>query len=133
MWRTSESQLLSEAILNLDLSFIEKRLVQKQNWASKDAQEAIRRYRNFLFLIVKYPSEPLAPAPDVDEVWHTHILFTQEYMQACNAIFGSYLHHTPANEESEELMHTAQSNTSALYRKEFNEPYLHELDIASFW
>ncbi len=31
----------------------------------------------------------------VDEMWHTFILFTNEYSAYCNRAFGSYLHHQP--------------------------------------
>ena len=31
----------------------------------------------------------------VDEVWHTFILFTNEYKKFCNTIFGEYIHHEP--------------------------------------
>jgi hypothetical protein len=31
----------------------------------------------------------------VDEVWHTFILFTNEYRKFCEAIIGEYIHHEP--------------------------------------
>lgn len=31
----------------------------------------------------------------VDPFWHAHVLFTQDYMDFCNSIFGGYVHHTP--------------------------------------
>ncbi|HSA74089.1 MAG TPA: hypothetical protein VLD84_09060 [Nitrososphaeraceae archaeon] len=31
----------------------------------------------------------------VDEVWHTFILFTNEYRIFCNTVFGEYIHHEP--------------------------------------
>lgn len=123
-------------IKNLDLGYLEKRLIHKEKWSLQDAKEAIRRYKNFLILLLKYPHELLAPVPDIDEVWHSHILFTQNYFRDCQAIFGNYLHHTPAqNAASEEkrIMEEAQFRTSDLYISEFNEPYFLELHIATFW
>ena len=128
--------MLSQAyVKNLDLEYLEKRLTDRYKWPSENASEAVRRYKNFLLLLLKYPDEVLAPAPDIDEAWHNHILFTREYMRDCQAIFGNYLHHAPSRNSPEEkkVMLEAQSRTSDLYIQEFNEPYLLELDIAAFW
>lgn len=110
-------------------------MTDRCKWPSEDANEAVRRYKNFLLLLLKYPNEFLAPAPDIDEAWHNHILFTREYMCDCQAIFGNYLHHAPSQNSPEEkkVMLEAQSRCSDLYIQEFNEPYLLELDIAAFW
>jgi hypothetical protein len=101
-----------------------------------DAREAVRRYKNFLILLLRYPDEILAPAPDIDEAWHNHILFTREYIRDCQAIFGEYLHHTPSRNSGPEeklAMEDALVRSSDLYIQEFNEPYFLELDISAFW
>lgn len=123
-------------ILNLDLSLIQLRLIEREHWEKEDALEAIRRYKNFLILIIKYPDYLLAPAPDMDEAWHNHILFTREYTQACEEIFGGYLHHAPAQSssfEEKKKMESAQQHTAELYQQEFKEPYHIGLKIESFW
>jgi hypothetical protein len=123
-------------ILNLDLNLVKQRLVEREHWEEKDAIAAVRRYKNFLILIAKYPDHLLAPAADMDEIWHNHILFTREYMQACEEIFGGYLHHTPAQSsrpEEKQRMEFAQEHTAELYLQEFNEGYHLGLDIGSFW
>jgi hypothetical protein len=137
-WRSSGGQVLPQEskILNLDLSRVQQRLVEREHWEEKHAAKAIRRYKNFLILIAKYPDHLLAPAPDMDEAWHNHILFTREYFQACEEIFGGYLHHTPAQSslsDEKERMEYAQQHTADLYRQEFNEPYHLGLDVAFFW
>ncbi len=119
--------------MDLDLEYLEKRLIDRENWSAEDAKEAVRRYKNFLILILKYPGEVLAPAEDIDEVWHTHILFTREYTRDCLAIFGGYLHHAPAQHADVKKMEEAQLRTSELYLKEFDEPFFLELHIAALW
>lgn len=130
--------MLSEAscIDRLDLTDIQKRLVEKEKWSPEDAAEAVRRYKNFLLLLCKYPDQVLAPAPDMDEAWHAHILFTRKYMEDCQNIFGEYLHHTPAqssDEEENKAMEKAQVRTANLYLKEFHESYFLELNVSTFW
>lgn len=36
---------------------------------------------------------------DIDDMWHTFLLFTKDYMAFCEQFFGKYLHHTPALED----------------------------------
>ena len=123
-------------IKNLSLEFVGKRLQDQSDWAKEDVERALERYKNFLLLICKYPNVVLAPAPDIDEVWHQHILFTKEYARDCHAIFGEYLHHTPsqaADPREKKRMEKALSQTAALYTQEFKELYFLELDISSFW
>jgi hypothetical protein len=123
-------------ITNLSLEFVEKRLIDRHEWAPEDAKEAVRRYKNFLILLYKYPHLTLAPAPDIDEAWHAHILFTKEYMRETTQIFGEYLHHTPAlnsGSEEQKIMEDARLRAADLYVKEFNEPYFQEIDVSSFW
>lgn len=121
---------------NLDLEYLERKLAHKLKWSVEDAKEAVRRYKNFLTLLLKYPDLTLAPAPDMDEAWHNHILFTREYTRDCQAIFGEYLHHSPSRNsgpEEQQSLQEVQSQTSELYLREFQEPYFLELDVSSFW
>ena len=32
----------------------------------------------------------------IDEMWHNFILFTKDYCEFCENIFGKYLHHSPS-------------------------------------
>jgi len=36
------------------------------------------------------------PSPHVDRAWHEFILDTSQYSAFCNARYGRYLHHVPA-------------------------------------
>jgi len=124
------------SIKNLDLAYLEKRLMDKQKWSLETAKEAVRRYKNFLTLLLKYPDQILAPTPDIDEAWHNHILFTREYFCDCQEIFGDYLHHSPSlnsGPEEKQAMEEAQLRTSDLYIQEFNEPFFLELNVSAFW
>ncbi|QLH43881.1 MAG: hypothetical protein HWD59_15100 [Coxiellaceae bacterium] len=39
----------------------------------------------------------MAPSRDIDEIWHAHILHTQDYTEFCEKLFGFYLHHCPSH------------------------------------
>jgi|GEM_PF-2929878 len=91
--------MLSEEsrVINLDLGFVAKSLVDRRGWNPADASDAVLRYKRFLLLILRHPDKTLAPAPDIDEAWHSHILFTRQYMRDTESVFGGYLHHAPAS------------------------------------
>ena len=33
----------------------------------------------------------------VDAIWHTHLLYTAEYANFCQQVFGQFIHHTPCD------------------------------------
>ena len=116
-----------DAIKDLDLSYLEKRLMREVHWTQSEAQEAVRAYKNFLILIYKYPKAGVVPTSEIDEVWHAHILHTKEYTRDCHAIFGRYVHHAPFQEHenvsARNKMKDLLARTHVLYAKEFQEPY----------
>ncbi len=92
-------------------------------WTSTDAMHCATLYKRFLLLKKKHFALPLVPTKEIDEFWHNHILHTQRYMQDCQQIFGTYLHHTPASpdEDIEQLLQDFEQ-TKQLYLAEFGIP-----------
>ena len=120
-------------IKSLDLKYIVHRIVKQSNWDVTPAEEAVRKYKNFLLLHLLYQDFKVVPTRAIDLVWHEHILHTQKYMADCNQIFGAYFHHTPTERPEEEgVDHSDFIETARLYEKQFREPYGHTFDI-SIW
>lgn len=89
-------------------------------WQTEEAARACQLYKNFLWLNKKYPQTPLVPSREIDEVWHNHILHTEQYVRDCENIFGSYLHHRPSSpEENPQQLAQQYLRTKELYQKEF--------------
>lgn len=123
-------------VKGLDLSYLVKRLVTKENWIEDEAQEAVRKYKNFLILACKYPDRiAFVPTEEIDAVWHAHILHTRNYMHDCDQILGKYLHHKPSSgsKEDQERLKNGYIKTAQLYVEEFNELYSTALEISSFF
>ncbi len=38
---------------------------------------------------------------EVDNLWHTFLLFTREYQKFCNEMFGKFIHHDPVTDVEE--------------------------------
>src|SRR5262249_30893966 len=56
-----------------------------------------RELKRFLSLpaLVPEPEYSLAPPLLVDELWHELIINTPKYRSLCDAVYGTYLDHTP--------------------------------------
>ena len=109
-----DTELAKRKIQELDLSFIERRLVEIEGCNSAYAREAVDSYRQLLTLQVGYPDRRLAPPVAADRALHAHILHTRRYANDMQAIFGRFLHHDP-EESSEE----ARAFTRQAFRDEF--------------
>jgi hypothetical protein len=96
--------------------------------AKADREYVLERYRKFLALAKRYPRERLAPAADIDEMWHMHMLMPRAYAQDCEQYLGRILDHNGGvgrkAEEVAELKHIF-NRTVELWEKEFpGEPYV---------
>lgn len=89
-------------LAQLDLSYIVKAMCSPSyalpQWVEAEARHCERLYKNFLLLSKMHAGEPLVPTRQIDEFWHNHILYTQQYTEDCLQIFGHYFHHAPASE-----------------------------------
>ena len=89
--------------------------VAKENpdWTTSRLETAVAEYRKWLVLIALNKFGKLGMcSPDVDEVWHAHILFTRKYAADCEALCGHFIHHQP-NSEAEKRDATNAKNTLA--------------------
>lgn len=61
-------------------------------------KEILDEYKRYIaILIINYRNGKRVEMVSeiVDEVWHTYILFTNEYRKFCEVIVGEYIHHEP--------------------------------------
>lgn len=96
-------------------------------WDFDRASHAIDQYRHWLWLHTVAEDVILSPTPDVDQVWHAHILDTRKYQEDCMTMFGRTLHHNPyAGWESESAEQEHQSNfqqTCQLFELHFGQKF----------
>lgn len=76
------------------IQFIDK-LIRETGWTRAFAARAIEEYRRFL-LIAATAGHPVSPSETVDQVWHTHLLYTRSYWAMCREMLGFEFHHEPA-------------------------------------
>lgn len=125
-----------EIIYSTDLTPVVNRLIKIDGWPQRHVTAALEQYRNFLYLKKKYGEHYiLPPSIDIDEVWHAHILHTEDYIEFCSKVFGYFLHHHPhhgkngglSDEEVEQLF----EKTQELYCQEFGD-YIYCIRPISF-
>lgn len=85
---------------DLDSTGILARAAADEGWpggaTGKTAQKAELWYDRFLELCYDNPgSAPPLLTSEADQLWHTHITFTQQYTNWCQSILGFYLDHIP--------------------------------------
>lgn len=115
---------LPEAIVELDLSLVGRKVQKNQGWDEERLEQAMRDYRQYLYLLQRYPNHPLCPSDDIDQMWHQHILFTVKYAEDCQDIFGYFQHHHPYFGLSRADKANVAQNvrlTISLFEKEFGE------------
>lgn len=76
-------------------------------------------YRNFLYVcwVAKQQGVRVAAICEcADAVWHEHILVTPKYRADCDAIFGTYLDHSPSDWSGDEPTAADRAAAVALYQ-----------------
>jgi len=103
-------------LAKIDLSAVMAHVATDTGLGGEDLARAEQLYRQFLTLKARFPQTSFVPPKLVDEVWHTHITFTRQYMADCELLFGEYMHHTPDLAGAEDLFETT---TVPAYQAEF--------------
>lgn len=100
-----------------------QRLARENGWPADYTRRTLREYRRFVFLAMTSP-KAVCPSEAVDQAWHQHLTFTQNYWEDfCGQVLGQPLHHGPTKGGSREAEkhHDMYERTLALYRETFGE------------
>ncbi len=72
-------------------------------WLSQQhkLEQKIAHDNNKAFTVLNFQAAIHEEMKEIDDMWHTFLLFTQEYMDFCEHYFGHFIHHSPTTDESE--------------------------------
>lgn len=87
-----------ELIDNFDYSNVVWKVRQESSLSKDYIMQGINNLKRYYVVALLDPLNEHAVSDLVDPFWHTHILFTKEYVNFCNEIFQGYIHHTPLNQ-----------------------------------
>ena len=100
------------------------RLARDHGWTLLEARALVEEYRRFCFLAVTSDGE-VTPSQEVDEVWHLHLTFSQDYWDRwCRNALRRPLHHAPTQGGPAEAARFAEqyARTLAPYEDAFAPP-----------
>jgi hypothetical protein len=93
-------QSLLLQVNKIDLTLVKARTMRVLKWDEDRANSAIQEYKKML--VMAKLGVHVVPGKDIDEIWHSHILFTINYIKDCDYFFGYYLNHKPSDGSTEE-------------------------------
>lgn len=96
-------------------AFIE-RLMNENLWSYEYTIRVIREYRRFIFLT---SLDYVSPSFEIDQVWHTHMLFSKDYSKMCQER-GKFLHHDPIDKKIKNRV-DPYPFTKKLYKRTFSQ------------
>lgn len=117
---TPEQAVAVKKIFDYSFEEIRERILKEEAIAPDRVDEAILEFRKYFMLIALGNTGLGMTSKEVDEVWHTFILFTISYMDFCNDVFGTYLHHQP-NTSINPLPSNSGQKMRDAYHKVFGE------------
>lgn len=98
-----------------------RRLARENKWDYDFGQRAIEEYRKFIFLCCISP-QGASPSKVIDEVWHLHLIYTQNYWEEfCGKTLNRNIHHYPSagGLQEKEKHENWRTDTLDLYRNTF--------------
>lgn len=83
-----------ETVMDYQNAGVIARLQKQFSMDETTASELFNDTKRFLWLC-SLCDGPIAPAPKIDDGWHTFIIFTEDYAGFCDQFFGNFIHHRP--------------------------------------
>jgi hypothetical protein len=121
LWEKIQNFSLDDPYSSYPLS---KKLAQQNNWSISFTNKAIEEYKKFIFLCCISPTGA-SPSEIVDEVWHMHLTYTENYwVDFCKNTLQQDVHHHPSKGGiAEKSKHVNWYNeTLTLYEATFKSP-----------
>jgi len=100
-WLTPKKKINIQKALDFPFTHIIQRYQKDYGVSLKTALEHERELKRFLIISAENHPDILGMfSPEVDNLWHTFLLFTKEYHKFCYDILGQFMHHVPKIEEN---------------------------------
>lgn len=125
----SNSTHVLEGIFSYDMRHITARCQKDYNYNDEDIillEQELKRFLALAAMQGNYNEGIGMYSADIDNLWHTFILFTHEYATFCQKYAGFFIHHEPETEKPKtqnELRAAHQRFLTFIetYEKTFNE------------
>src|SRR5687768_7434821 len=79
-----------------DFSLVKRKVAQEHEIDDNNYLDTgIVYLKRYYAIHILDPLNPPAMSKPVDPFWHTHVLYSEDYIGFCNQVFGEYIHHIP--------------------------------------
>lgn len=92
----SKQDIDIDRAINYPIPHVIERYKKDYGVSDEIAQMHERELKRYLIIsAINYPTPIDMFSKEVDHLWHTFILFTEEYEKYCKEMFGRFIHHAP--------------------------------------
>lgn len=117
-----------ESVLNYQNQDVIEGFMQSLDVTEEDAQNVFRETMRWFWYCNHSDTHGFrsidANLVIIDEMWHTFILYTKEYVEFCNRFFSRYIHHAPTtNREKEEMTKLSKEERADIKKKQLELVY----------
>jgi hypothetical protein len=98
---TETQQQIINAVMAYPLPHVIARYARDYNLPYDVAERHVLELRRFFILCALNPGVHYGMKGQIDNVWHTFLLFTTEYHKFCNSVAGKFIHHYPDTSDEE--------------------------------
>jgi len=111
-----------DRLMDWNLTVAMARVRKELRLPENEYAELELEYKRYMAVLVSNPGLRMTPSELIDEVWHAHILHTEDYFAFCKAFNrGRYVHHRPETNQAI-LVVNQTDNMMPRYRAMFGEP-----------
>lgn len=90
----SHQEIVQKA-MDFDMDIVVRRYMKDYELPREVAEEHEKELKRYLALNAINPPKAYGMRGQVDEIWHTFLLFTKEYQRFCKEVGGKFIHHIP--------------------------------------
>jgi len=118
-----KSEVTESPVMSYNMTRVRRYLVEKKDMDEAMVDRMMAEYRRFIEIRLNFPEVSIVPSELVDEVWHTHILFSKDYFRFCDVVnHGEYIHHNPFLSGDNLIGDPSIRNTLTYYRQLYGKP-----------
>jgi hypothetical protein len=101
---------------------IVRRYAQAAGASADEAERAFAAFKQFM-VVCATVDEARSPSREIDEMWHTALLFTRAYEHFCTRHLGRHVHHEPIDGEVDISLYAATRNDAVAIFGELDKRY----------
>jgi hypothetical protein len=103
--QTPSKEIDIEKVIDYPIPHVVARFCKDHGVSQEEAKKYERELKRYLILACEYSDSNLPMlSTEVDNLWHTFLLFTKDYQKFCDEMLGIFVHHIPEIENIEQTI-----------------------------